>query len=107
MPRRASFASSSWNGSSVRFEQPPITSLTPGPKIRVHFKQRERNLTALNAELEQRVRDRTMDLEASYRKLEAAQVQLVRSEKMASLGVLVAGVAHEINNPVTFVANND
>jgi len=67
---------------------------------------RERALTTLNAELEDRVRDRTAALETSYRDLKAAQVKLVQAEKMASLGVLVAGVAHEINNPVTFVANN-
>ena len=70
------------------------------------LEERERALQALNAELETRVRERTAELEASYRNLEAAQTQLVQSEKMASLGVLVAGVAHEINNPVTFIVNN-
>lgn len=45
-------------------------------------------------------------LEVSYKKLQDAQLQLVQSEKMASLGLLTAGVAHEINNPINFVSSN-
>ncbi len=67
----------------------------------------------LNARLEERVAERTAQLEASNRdlgsaldELRQAQVQLVQSEKMASLGRLVAGVAHEINNPVSFIATS-
>lgn len=46
------------------------------------------------------------DLVAANRRLEQAQTQLVQSEKMASIGVLAAGVAHEINNPLGFVSAN-
>jgi signal transduction histidine kinase len=42
----------------------------------------------------------------AYQKLKAAQSQLVQSEKLAGLGQMVAGVAHEINNPLSFVSNN-
>src|SRR5439155_7326605 len=42
----------------------------------------------------------------AYSELKTTEVQLVQSEKMASLGRLVAGVAHEINNPVSFIASS-
>ncbi len=45
-------------------------------------------------------------MEESYRELQRTQSQLVQSEKMASLGLLTAGVAHEINNPINFVSSN-
>ena len=46
------------------------------------------------------------ELGVAYRELQEAQSQLVHSAKMASLGVLVAGIAHEINNPLAFVASH-
>ena len=71
-----------------------------------------RTIEQLNEELEEKVQLRTAELEQSNTELvqaidalKEAQAQLVRSEKMASVGQLVAGIAHEINNPINAVVN--
>jgi two-component system NtrC family sensor kinase len=55
---------------------------------------------------EARERLKSIELEATIQELRKAQTQLIQSEKMSSLGQLVAGVSHEINNPVNFIHGN-
>ncbi|NES79954.1 MULTISPECIES: ATP-binding protein [unclassified Okeania] len=56
--------------------------------------------------LENRVEERTIELTKALQQLKQAQSQLVQTEKMSSLGKMVGGVAHEINNPVSFIYGN-
>ncbi len=56
--------------------------------------------------LETRVEERTAELQATLQELRQTQLKLIQSEKMSSLGKLVAGLAHEINNPISFIYGN-
>lgn len=63
-------------------------------------------LNELYSSLELKVQERTIALETANRKLQETQAMMVHSEKMRSLGELVAGIAHEINNPINFIHGN-
>lgn len=68
--------------------------------------ENERLVREQNIVLEIKVKERTEELELALTDLKEAQSQLVDSEKMAGLGQLTAGIAHEINNPINFVTSN-
>ncbi len=67
--------------------------------------ERNRLIAAQNEQLEREVEARTSALKQSLNELKATQDQLIQQEKLASLGELTAGIAHEIQNPLNFVNN--
>jgi two-component system NtrC family sensor kinase len=77
------------------------------------LRENEKLISEQNTILERKVNERTIALQAAndelgitLKNLKDAQAQLVNAEKMASLGQLTAGIAHEINNPINFVSAN-
>lgn len=70
-------------------------------RLKLHLK-----ISHLTRTLEQRVQERTIQLTQSVEELQQTQLQLIQSEKMSTLGQLVAGIGHEINNPVGFLSGN-
>jgi signal transduction histidine kinase len=70
------------------------------------LQERDRKLRDWADELNRRVTDRTRELSEANKRLEATTKQLIVSEKLAAIGEITAGVAHEINNPIAVIQGN-
>jgi two-component system NtrC family sensor kinase len=83
-----------------------VTSNDEIGQLANEFNTMTREVTLLNQTLEQKVEERTRDLEEKNAQLLATQKELCRAERLAGLGMLAAGVAHEINNPLAVIRGN-
>ena len=83
----------------------PIASADEIGTLALRFNEMADRIRDAQETLEAKVADRTRELATSLADLRAAQARLVASEKLASLGQLTAGIAHEIKNPLNFVNN--
>ena len=77
-------------------------------RVKLHLKLRYLNLelTLQKQQLEDRVKERTAELSQALEELKQTQLKLIQSEKTSSLGQIVAGVSHEVNNPVGLISTN-
>ncbi len=87
-------------------DQQLLYSLANHLAIAVENAKMTEELKRTNEMLEEKVRERTRKLEDAITKLTQMQNQLIHTEKMASLGIMAAGIAHEINNPMSFIQSN-
>jgi signal transduction histidine kinase len=81
---------------------------SPVSRIVVNFRDVTERKKAEEAMIqsEAQLREKATQLEHTLHELQETQTQLIQTEKMSSLGLLVAGIAHEINNPVSFIYGN-
>ncbi|MGE5656750.1 MAG: PAS domain-containing protein [Actinomycetota bacterium] len=101
-----------WQEGEIGLFQQLANQLAIGIQQSMLFEQAQTEIAERKAtemalrESERRERAKAIELEQAIGKLQSTQTQLVHSEKMAGLGQLVAGIAHEINNPVSFIFGN-
>lgn len=104
-PERQTNGDIIWDGILVDITEIKLTELALRDlKAQLEIKISERTKELKQSELT--LRQKAVDLEIALQQIQKIQAQLVQNEKMSSLGQLVAGVAHEINNPVNFIYGN-
>lgn len=86
---------------AVDYISKPFQELELLTRVKTHLQ-----LRFLTQNLEQLVAERTSELQATLEQLQQSRLQLIQQEKMSTLGTLVAGIAHEINNPVGFLSGS-